>query len=74
MIPDPFSRKPLRLWPGVMFAVAMVVLYFGAPMALPDAELPVGLMGVMIACDWRPLLVAVLQPGTVGGTDWRRSC
>ena len=40
--------KPLRLWPGVMFAVAMVVLYFAAPMALPDVELPVGLMGMMV--------------------------
>ena len=31
-----------------MFAVAMVVLYFVAPMALPDVELPVGLMGVLV--------------------------
>ena len=42
------DQKPLRLWPGVMFAVAMVVLYFAAPMVLPDAELPVGLMGMMV--------------------------
>ena len=42
------DQKPLRLWPGVMFAVSMLVLYFVAPMALPDVELPVGLMGVLI--------------------------
>ena len=41
------DQKPLRLWPGVMFAVSMLVLYFVAPMALPDVELPVGLMGVL---------------------------
>ena len=49
MIPDPSFRKPLRLWPGVMFAVAMSVLYVVAPMVLPDVELPVGLMAIMIA-------------------------
>ena len=48
MIPDPFFPKPLRLWPGVMCAVAMVVLYFAAPIVLPDVELPVGLMGMMV--------------------------
>jgi outer membrane protein assembly factor BamB len=42
------DQKPLRLWPGVMFAVSMLVLYFVAPMVLPDVELPVGLMGVLI--------------------------
>lgn len=31
-----------------MFAVAMCVLYFVAPMVLPDVELPVGLMGVLL--------------------------
>ena len=42
------DQKPLRLWPGVMFAVSMVVLYYVAPMVLPDVELPVGLMGVLV--------------------------
>jgi hypothetical protein len=42
------DQKPLRLWPGVMFAVSMLVLYFVAPLVLPDVELPVGLMGVLI--------------------------
>ena len=43
------SEKPLRLWPGVMFAVAMVVLVVGAPMVMPNADLPVGLIGMMVA-------------------------
>ena len=49
MTTETSSQKPLRLWPGVMFAVAMVVLWFGAPMVVPDAELPVGLIGMMVA-------------------------
>ena len=36
------------MWPGVMCAVAMVVLYFAAPIALPEVELPVGLMSTLI--------------------------
>ncbi len=49
MITDPSLRKPVRLWPGVMFAVAMPLLYVVAPMVLPNVELPVGLMAIMIA-------------------------
>jgi len=48
MIPDSFSQKPLRLWPGVMFAVSMVVLFVVAPIVLPDVELPVGMMATLV--------------------------
>ena len=48
MIPDSFSQKPLRLWPGVLLAIAMVVLFVMAPIALPDVELPVGMLATLI--------------------------
>ena len=42
------DQKPLRLWPGVMFAVSMVVLFVLAPIVLPDVELPVGMMATLV--------------------------
>ena len=42
------SPTPLRLWPGVAIAIAQAVVMFGAPIALPDAPLPIG----MIAGSW----------------------
>jgi hypothetical protein len=32
------SRKPLRLWPGVMFAIVLVLLRYVAPLIAPDIE------------------------------------
>ena len=44
------SRKPLRLWPGVVIVTLQWLLAFGVPWIAPDAEvssLPVGLLAVM---------------------------
>lgn len=39
--------KPIRLWPGVVLAVAMVGMLVGGPIVFPDQALPVGLIGFM---------------------------
>lgn len=39
--------KPIRLWPGVGLAVAMVAMLIGGPIVFPDQALPVGLIGFM---------------------------
>ena len=44
------SRKPLRLWPGVVIVILQWLLAFGVPQVAPDAELfslPIGLLGVL---------------------------
>jgi outer membrane protein assembly factor BamB len=41
------ARKPLRLWPGVAAAIALVVLRFLVPAAIPDAIL-IGMIGGLI--------------------------
>ena len=38
-------RKPLRLWPGVVIAIAQLLVMFGGSIVAPDAELPVGMFG-----------------------------
>src|SRR4051812_27962766 len=38
------SPRQLRLWPGVVLAVTIVLLRFGLPEVVPDAT-PVGLLG-----------------------------
>ena len=46
----PTSRKPLRLWPGVVIVVLQWLLAFGVPRIAPDAELfslPIGLLAVL---------------------------
>ncbi len=43
------SRKSLRLWPGVVIAIAQLVIMWGGPIVAPDAPLPVGMFGG-IAC------------------------
>ncbi len=44
-----YTVLPLRLWPGVALVIVMVVMVVGAPLVMPDAELPIGLIGAMIA-------------------------
>ena len=39
------SPRPLRLWPGVAIAIVQVAIMFGAPIVVPDAPLPIGMMG-----------------------------
>ena len=39
------SRKPLRLWPGVVIAIAQLLIMFGGPIVARDAELPIGMFG-----------------------------
>ena len=47
--PQPPSRKPLRLWPGVIAAVALVLFKLVAiPVVAPGAP-PVGLLGGLVA-------------------------
>jgi outer membrane protein assembly factor BamB len=43
-------RKPLRLWPGVLSAVLLVVVGFVLPMIVPDARpfgLPIGILALL---------------------------
>ena len=47
MDPSLTPRRPLRLWPGVAAAIALVVLRFLVPVAIPDAIL-IGMMGGLI--------------------------
>jgi outer membrane protein assembly factor BamB len=39
---------PLRVWPGVMLAVATVAAFVAGPVLLADAELPVGLIALLL--------------------------
>jgi outer membrane protein assembly factor BamB len=41
------ARKPLRLWPGAVAAVLLVLVRFGAPAVLPDGAI-VGLLGGLV--------------------------
>ena len=46
----PTTRKPLRLWPGVVIVTLQWLLAFGVPLVAPDAEiasLPIGMLAVM---------------------------
>src|SRR5947207_15147466 len=42
----PTTRQPLRLWPGVVAAIAVCLLRYVAPVVLPDGSL-IGLLGAM---------------------------
>ncbi|MBK5295673.1 MAG: hypothetical protein JJE40_00865, partial [Vicinamibacteria bacterium] len=47
---EPTSRRPLRLWPGVVIVILQWLLVFGVPRIAPEAEvfsLPIGLLGVL---------------------------
>ena len=46
---DLIPRKPLRLWPGVAIAALLLLVRFGLPVALPEAEffgLESGIVGI----------------------------
>ena len=43
---EPTPRKPLRLWPGVVAAVLIVLLRFVVPLFVPDAAV-IGVMGAL---------------------------
>jgi outer membrane protein assembly factor BamB len=38
-------RKPLRLWPAVIIATLQLLVMFLGPVVVPDAELPIGMIG-----------------------------
>jgi len=47
---EPSTRKPLRLWPGVLAAVLLLLFRFGLPAVAPEAELfgmGIGLFGFL---------------------------
>jgi outer membrane protein assembly factor BamB len=43
------TARPLRLWPGIGLAAVMLISFFVVPVALPEAELPYGLIGAALA-------------------------
>ena len=52
---SPASRNPLRVWPGVVIAIALILLRYIAPLVAPDAELystPLALIAMLggMAC------------------------
>ena len=47
------SRKPLRLWPGVIAAIVVVLLRFVVPLAVPDATI----LGVLAAVAGSAVIV-----------------
>jgi outer membrane protein assembly factor BamB len=49
-------RKPLRLWPGVLIAVVLVLVRYGLPLIAPDAEV-----------FSFPLVIVAMLGGLVGG-------
>jgi outer membrane protein assembly factor BamB len=54
-IDEPIPRKPLRLWPGVVAAVLLLLVRFVAPIILPDAGMFAvlgGLVGVLLIVVW----------------------
>ena len=42
------SRKPLRLWPGVLLAVLLLVVRFGLPLVWPDGAI-FGVLGAVVS-------------------------
>ena len=42
------DRKPLRLRAGIIIALLQVLVMVGGPFALPDAPLPVGMIGGLV--------------------------
>ena len=46
--PQPFPRKPLRLWPGIAAAVVLLIIRLGLPLIFPDAAI-LGIMGAVVA-------------------------
>jgi len=45
---EPIPRKPLRLWPGVVAAVLLVLARFGLPLVAPDASM-FAVLGAVVA-------------------------
>jgi hypothetical protein len=43
------ARKPLRLWPGIVLVAVQIISFVVVPSLTPDAELPYGLMGGVLA-------------------------
>ncbi|MDQ3134820.1 MAG: PQQ-like beta-propeller repeat protein [Acidobacteriota bacterium] len=44
---EPVSRKPLRLWPGVIAAALLVLIKFVVPVVVPDATI-FGVLGALV--------------------------
>src|SRR6266498_540189 len=52
---EPTPRKPLRLWPGVLAAVLLLLVRFVVPIVVPDAGMFAvlgGLVGVLAIVVW----------------------
>ena len=52
---EPTPRKPLRLWPGIVVAVLLLLVWFVAPIVVPDAGMFAvlgALIGALVIVVW----------------------